>query len=178
VARKFKRRFRKPQNLVWFGFQNTAAINITNVVQSVELMPDAMVGGFTGDILLKKIVGDVSIVPQSAATATGVLSLGIVRTRHTVAGSIMGTTIQYDPGSTDVDSFAQDWLYRRSGRPRLGGPLDATALDMADLWPIQLQGRPTLRKLEKNHGLQFQYVASSTSQLAMTINLRILVVVL
>jgi len=172
--RRAARRRRVPQNLVWFGFHNVTPIAITATPVVTELVPDGMAGNFLRDLKLVRVVGEVTVTPQSAATASSPIGLGIIRTRHTVAGSIMGTVIQYDPLSTDVDSFAQDWLWRRMSTPRYGGPLDATGLDYADVWPIDLKGRPTLRKLEKNHGLQLVAVAETTARVQISISLRIL----
>ncbi len=90
----------------------------------------------------------------------------------------MGSVTQYDPSSTDADSFAQDWLWRKSARPQFGGPLDATALDLAETWDIDLKGRPTLRVLEKNHGLQLCHLAGTTSLININVHLRILVLIL
>jgi len=153
---------------------NVSAIVVTNTAQAVELVPDGMAGNFLRDMKLVRVVGNVTVAPQAAATASALLSLGIIRTRHTVAGAIQGGAAQYDPQSTDLDSFSQDWLYRKSALPRFGGPLDASALDYADEWPIDLKGRPTLRKLEKVHGLQMMFKADVTARLEITISLRIL----
>lgn len=176
MARRRKARYsrRRKIDTVWWGFQNVAAIAVSDSTQIVELIPDAMTGSIVQPLSLLRLVGDISVTPQGASSATSLLSIGIVRTRHSPTGAVLGSA-EFDPASTDVDSFAQDWLYRRSGRPRLGGPLDASALDMADRWEIDLKGRPSLRKMEKMHGLQLVHIAGTTAQLNITINFRILI---
>ncbi len=134
-----------------------------------------MVGNFLRDFKLVRVVGEVTVSPQAAATASSILGLGIVRTRHSPSGAISGGATSYSPLDTDTDSFSLDWLYRRISQPAYGGPLDATALDFAASWPIDIRGRPTLRVMEKIHGLQLMHVAETTARIQITVHLRILI---
>ena len=154
---------------------NLTPVNMLATVLLQELVSDGMQGGSgVPDILIKRIVGSVNIAPQSAATATSTVGLGIFRARHAPDGGLQAQASDFDPLNTDVDSFGMDWLWRRVFTPQYGGPFDATALDFNFEIPIDLRGRPTLRKLDRVHSIQLVHIAETASRVQLQIHLRIL----
>ena len=165
----------KGTSLIWTGFINTAGIAVTTTNVASELVGDGMVGSSRGDFLLKRVVGTIAVAPQAAATGSGNIGVGIMRTRHSNTGSLSSPIANLAPDDTDIDSHSQDWLWRKNFRPSYGARLDATALDLSQVIDVDLRGRPTLRRLEKIHGLQLFYKAETSGQIDIFIHLRILI---
>ncbi len=159
-------------NVEWANNSFIAPVALTNAAQAIELVPDAMAGlVLAPDFLVKRIAGILSLGPQSAATASVVLGLAIIRSVHGADGAV--ETI-VDPLSTDVDSGSQDILWQQQLQPDYGGALDATGLDFQMNISIDLRGRPTLRKLDKRHGIQLVHRAETSGRVQLTMRLRIL----
>ncbi len=122
----------------------------------------------SGDFILKRIVGVITLTPQAAATASAVVGLAFARTLADETGVV--TTI-LDPLSTDVDAGSQDILLQRQLTPNFGAALDATALDLAVNIDIDIR---VGRKLNKRNGILLFMAASVNSRLSVTFKLRIL----
>lgn len=145
---------------------------MTDATQQLELVPDAMVGLILApDFLVKRIVGTISVAPQSASTSAAVYGFAIFRSVHNDVGA---RETDIDPLSTDVDSGSRDILWQKQERPNFGAQLTATALDLSVSIELDLRGRPTLRKLNKQNGIQLAHAASADDRLEFTIRLRIL----
>ncbi len=175
VARRRRRaaRFsRKKQNVEWSNNSIIAPVALTDATGIVELVPDGMSGGIiAADFVLKRIVGILSIFPQAASTVSGNVGFAIVRSVHGETGTPQTSV---DPLSTDVDAGSQDILWQKQLLPNFGGQLTATALDFAIQIEIDIRGRPTLRKLDKRHGIQLVHAAEADNLLRFTMKLRIL----
>ncbi len=161
------------QNTQWLNTGIVAAQAMTVVDRFIELVPDRMTGGFDPtDLLIRRIVGTINIAPQAGSSASALVGLAIFRTVHTDAGA---RTTDHDPLSVDVDAGEEDILWHKQLLPNFGGPLDATALDLAVNIDVDLKGRPTLRKLQKRHGLHLVHTVDVDARLELTFKLRILV---
>ncbi len=147
-------------------------IVMTAASQFVELVADGMTGTITAsDFLLKRIVGSITLTPQAAATATSTVGLAIIRSTHDTGGT---RETALDPLDTDVDAGSQDILWQRQLQPQYGGPLDATALDLAFEIMIDIKARGSFRRLNKRQGIQLVHRAETTARVEFTFRLRIL----
>ncbi len=163
---------RKKQNVEWANSSVVTPLLFTAADQFHELVPDGMTGTVTAaDFLLKRIVGSFTITPQASATATSTVGLAIFRSLHSSAGA---RVTNLNPLNTDADSGSQDILWQKQFQPQYGGPLDATALDLAFEVAIDLRARGSLRKLDKRHGIQLAFRAETTARVEFTFRLRIL----
>ncbi len=175
AARRRRRgvsRSRKKQNVEWANNSAVTPVVITAADQFIELVPDAMAGlVLAPDFLVKRIVGTLTFTPQSAATATTTIGMAIIRSTHSATGAV---ETAFNPLNTDVDVGSQDILWQEQFQPEYGGPLDATGLDLSFVMRIDLKGRPTLRKLDKRHGVQLIHRAETTARVEFTFKLRIL----
>ncbi len=163
---------RKKQNVEWANASIVAPVLMTTATVFAELVPDAMSGlTLAPDFLIKRIVGSFMIRPQSGSSGSSQIGLAIFRSVHDQNGS---RQTSLDPLSTDVDSGSLDILWQKQFQPDFGGPLDATALDLAVNIEIDLKTRGSLRKLNKQHGLTLAHQANVASRLEITFRLRIL----
>ncbi len=156
----------------WANNSIITPVLLTTATQFVELVPDAMVGlVLAPDFLIKRIVGSFMLRPQAGSSGSSQVGLMIFRTVHDVGGNRQNAL---DPLSTDIDSGSLDILWQKQFQPDFGGPLDATALDLAVNIEIDLKSRSSLRRLDKRHGIQLAHQANVASRLEMTFRLRIL----
>ncbi len=163
---------RKKPNVEWANNSTVTPALFTAASQYVELVPDAMAGlVLAPDFLIKRIVGTFNITPQAAATATSTIALAIFRSLHAPDGS---RTTNINPLDVDVDSGSMDILWQWQGQPRYGAALDATALDLAFELAIDLKAKASLRKLDKQHGIQLVFRAETTARVEFTHKLCIL----
>ncbi len=163
---------RKKQNVEWANNSVVTPVAVTAASQFVELVPDAMAGlVLAPDFLVKRIVGLLTVTPQSAATATSTLGLAIFRSLHNEAGTRL---TDVNPLSTDIDAGSQDILWQKQLQPDFGAALDATALDLAFNMELDLKAKGSLRKLDKRHGIFLVHRAETTARLQFTFKLRIL----
>ncbi len=145
---------------------------MTAATQLVELVPDAMAGlVLAPDFLIKRIVGSLSMSPQSAATATSTVGFAIFRSLHGADGANLTV---FNPLDVDVDSGSQDILWQWQGQPNYGAALDATGLDLVFELKLDLKAKASLRRLDKRHGIQLAFRAETTARVQFTHRLRIL----
>ncbi len=151
----------------WSGFVNLTAIAITDTTANIELFPDAMTGAVgTPDILIKRIVGQITIEPVSASTASGMIGLAVYRHQANEASQI----VTPDPLSTDIDARALDEMWSWRSVPKYGAPLDATGLNLVDMIPVDIKIK---RRLDKRHGIILGFRAITDAQSQLRVNLRV-----
>ncbi len=158
----------KKTTFEWIGFRTVGAISVGLTPVAQVLHADRMDGTIGAhDVLIKRIVGNIVVVPQSAATNSTVIGFHIIRAAHNEDGGLFTVP---DPNSTDVDSFALDRMWGWSGMPNYGAQLTATALDLAFEIPVDIK---VMRKLDKRHSLRLVMASTADSLNAVITDLRI-----
>ncbi len=167
--KRFTGRGKRPakRSWQWIGFRNITPVALITAGVTRELFPDGMQGAVgIMDTTVKRIVGNILVQPQGAATASSVFGWQI---RRVVNDASSGHDFE-DPLNTDIDAQALDMLHHYQGAPEWGGPFDATALDFA--WNIKVDIKIS-RRMEKRHAIVLEFGVETAVRLQVTTALRV-----
>ncbi len=177
MAKRFARRpmRRKKRNYTWLGVRQTSYSAMSTGVNAFTLFADGMSNSLVEDAMIRRVVGNIGFRYQNTG-GLGFFGMGIHVAEHDEGGL---ATI-WDPLSTDVDTYAQNWRFLWQGEvpwgPGWPDSLDNITVGSESLLltsaPLDLKFNA---RLDKRHSLVIAHRAASNGDMQINANLRVLV---